>query len=100
AAAGTSDPTVGRAIAMLDSARLAAHADSMRAVCATRMDSLGVAGIRADSARAPCLRSDSLRFAEVLRMDTLLLRDTLADDDSLVMRRRRALRDTIRLPEP
>ena len=30
-------------------------------------------------ARAACLRSDTLRFADVLRMDTLLLRDEMTD---------------------
>jgi tetratricopeptide (TPR) repeat protein len=100
AAAGTSDPTVGRAIALLDSARTAAHADSMRLVCGARMDSVAVAGIRADSARAACLRSDSLRFADVLRMDTLLLRDTTAARDTLRPRRGRVLIDTLRAPRP
>lgn len=100
AAAGTSDPTVGRAIAMLDSARLMAYTDSMNVLCAGRIDSVAVAGIRADSARAACMRSDSLRFAEVLRMDTLQLRDTLAADDTLLLRRKRAVRDTLYPPHP
>ena len=72
------DVIVGRAVTILDSTRTAARSDSIRIACGTLLDSLHVAGIRADSARSACLRGDSTRVAFVLRVDTTALVDTAA----------------------
>jgi hypothetical protein len=96
-AAGSRDPTVGRAVAMIDSLRTRERADSMRAHCALLIDSLVIAGIRADSVTSACMRGDVARVDSVLRMDTLLLRDS-ADIDP--RRRGRAVIDTLRAPRP
>ena len=45
-------------------------------MCGVMLDSLGVRGIRADSMRAACLRGDRTRVSALIRIDTLLLRDT------------------------
>jgi hypothetical protein len=42
------------------------------------IDSLSIAGIRADSTRIACLRGDTARVRFVLNVDTALLRDTTA----------------------
>jgi tetratricopeptide (TPR) repeat protein len=67
------DVSVGRALSAADSARAVARGDSIRIVCGTFIDSIGVKGIRADSTRAACLRSDSVRVAFVLQADTVVL---------------------------
>lgn len=76
AGADQRDLRVARAVATLDSLKLAALADSMRLVCGQMIDSLAVRGIRADSVRAACVRSDSVLVNRFLAIDTLLLRDT------------------------
>ena len=78
AEAVTRDVVVGRALSVLDSTRVAARNDSVRIVCVTMIDSLRIAGIRADSVRSACLRGDSTRVAFVLRADTTLLADSAA----------------------
>jgi hypothetical protein len=94
--AGGRDPTVGRAVAVLDSLRAAEHADSIRTGCTGMIASLALAGVRADSAKAACVRGDAARVDAVLRMDTLLLRDT-----TLVRRAGGApVTDTLRTPRP
>jgi hypothetical protein len=75
-AALTRENTVGRAVAVIDSIRIAARADSTRADCGVMLDSLGVRGIRADSMRVACLRGDRARVTALVKIDTLLLRDT------------------------
>lgn len=70
------DNTVARATTVIDSLRLVAQLDSTRSACGILIDSLGVGGIRADSIRAACLRSDKERIGGLLTIDTLLLRDS------------------------
>jgi hypothetical protein len=70
------DLRVARAVATLDSLKLAAIADSMRLICGQMLDSLAVTGIRADSVRAACVRTDSALVQRFLAIDTLLLRDS------------------------
>ncbi|HSJ14081.1 MAG TPA: hypothetical protein VK939_06690 [Longimicrobiales bacterium] len=83
AAAESRDLSVKRAITALDSLRLAAHNDSMRVSCGGLLDSLAVRGIRADSVRAACLRSDTALVVRFLTIDSLELRDTTATRDTL-----------------
>lgn len=70
------DAGVARAIALLDSARLAARTDSLEIACGALIDSLGIVGIRSDSVRAACMRADTVAIDSFLRVDTLLLIDT------------------------
>ena len=78
AAALTGDLRVGRAVAVLDSLQLLARTDSVRLRCGSLLDSLTLRGIRADSVRAACLRSDSAGVTRFLGIDTLKLRDSAA----------------------
>ena len=91
------DVRVARVAATLDSIRIAARADSMRLACGSLVDSLALAGVRADSVRAACVRGDSARLALYLDVDSLLLRDTtgILDDTARVRARRRGVRDTL-----
>lgn len=82
------DAPIVRAAALLDSARAAARADTLRLACTTLLDSLRLRGIRADSVRAACLRGQHARIDSLLRIDTLRLRPDSA----------RARPDTIRQP--
>lgn len=82
------DVRVGTAVARLDSLKARVLADSLRLVCGTLLDSLALAGVRADSVRSACLRGDTARVGLVLRMDTLLLRDTVRDTMRARIRRR------------
>lgn len=75
------DAMVGRALTVLDSTRTAARNDSVRIACGVLIDSLSVAGIRADSTRSACLRGDTARVRFVLGADTVLLRDTTGATD-------------------
>ncbi len=85
---------VGRAVALMDSVRVAARNDSTRIACGILVDSLAVGGIRADSIRTACLRHDRERIGLLIKIDTLLLRDsTKALADSL-KNKSRARRDT------
>ncbi len=95
------DIRVGTAVARLDSLAARVRADSLRLVCGSLMDSLALAGVRADSVRSACMRGDTARMGAVLRMDTLLLRDTAGLDtmraglDTMrAGRRGRLVRDT------
>jgi hypothetical protein len=82
------DNAVGRAVAVIDSIRVAARNDSTRVTCGVMLDSLAVRGIRADSVRSACLRGDRDRVALLLKIDTLTLRDTLkAKTDTTRIRR-------------
>ena len=84
------DAPIVRAAALLDSARAAARADTLRLACSALLDSLRLAGIRADSVRAACLRGQPARVDSLLRVDTLRLRPDSA----------RARPDTLRRPKP
>lgn len=97
AEARRTDVSVARAVAVIDSVRLAAVVDSLTFRCGTLLDSLGVFGVRADSARAACMRSDSARLATVLTVDSIQLMDTVKlRQDSMRARLRRGGRDTAR----
>jgi hypothetical protein len=67
---------VGRAVALIDSVRAAARTDSTRVACGILLDSLAVTGIRADSVQSACLRGERERVIALMRIDTLLLRDS------------------------
>ena len=78
------ETAVGRAVTMIDSVALAARTDSMKISCGVLVDSLAVSGIRADSVRSACMRRDRERVTALMKMDTLMLRDsTKARADSL-----------------
>jgi predicted negative regulator of RcsB-dependent stress response len=89
------DVVVGRAVSVLDSTRAAARLDSVRIACGTLLDSLGLAGIRADSTRSACLRGDSTRVAFVLSADTTLLRDSARAEPRTIRRGVQVAPDTI-----
>jgi hypothetical protein len=74
------DVSVSRVVATLDSLRVVARMDSTRVSCGLLIDTLAVKGIRADSVRRACMRSDTLKVAEYLKIDTLLWRRGLGDD--------------------
>jgi hypothetical protein len=65
------DLSVTRVVATLDSLRIVARMDSTRLSCGLMIDTLAVKGIRADSVRGACMRSDTLKVAEYLKIDTL-----------------------------
>jgi len=94
AAARTGDLRVGRAVAVLDSLRDLARTDSMRLRCGELLDSLTLRGIRGDSVRAACLRSDTAGVTRFLAIDTTLLRDSVAARGE----RGGVVRDTISSP--
>jgi hypothetical protein len=97
-AADQRDLRVVRAVATLDSLEVAALADSMRLVCGQMLDSLALTGIRGDSVRAACVRSDSALINKFLAIDTLLLRDSTALAADTLRARRRVIRDTTSAP--
>lgn len=97
-AAISRDVVVGRAITVLDSTRTAARNDSVRIGCGMLIDSLALAGIRADSTRTACLRGDTARVRFVLGADTVALRDTTRNADPAV-RPGGAVRDTLADPD-
>jgi tetratricopeptide (TPR) repeat protein len=92
AAADARDVSVGSAVARLDSLKARAVADSLKLACGAMLDSLALKGIRADSVRSACLRRDADRVALLMKIDTLLLRDSTRADT--LARRRRPVRDT------
>ncbi|HUH13994.1 MAG TPA: tetratricopeptide repeat protein [Longimicrobiales bacterium] len=63
--AGQRDALVVQTIAQLDSARNAGVQDTVAARCGVLIDSLGVPGVEGDSARAACLRADTLRLDSI-----------------------------------
>jgi tetratricopeptide (TPR) repeat protein len=74
------DLSVTRVVATLDSLRIVARTDSTRVSCGLLIDTLAVKGIRADSVRRACMRSDTLKVAEYLKIDTLLWRGRLGEE--------------------
>jgi hypothetical protein len=84
--AAARDVGVGSVVARIDSIRAVALADSARITCGILVDSLALTGVRSDSTRAACMRSDSARLAEVLTIDTMLLIDTTAVRDTTQIR--------------
>ncbi|HEY0810660.1 MAG TPA: hypothetical protein VGD49_10895, partial [Longimicrobiales bacterium] len=82
------DVSVSRVVATLDSLRIVAQQDSTRVSCGLMIDTLAVKGSRGDSVRAACMRSDTVRIAEYLKIDTLLWKPVLTAEDSAARRRR------------
>ena len=72
------DLAIADAIAEMDSLSSAVRADSISLACGFLADSLGLAGIRRDSVGAACLREDVALVDSFLRVDTMLLRDTVS----------------------
>lgn len=94
------DALVIRAVALLDSVKAAARADSMKLVCGAMLDTLGIAGVKADSVRVACVRGDSLRVDSILKLDTFLADSARVPQDTAFDARARAApppqrRDTI-----
>ncbi len=89
---------VTRMVFVLDSIRLSAQADTVRARCGIMVDTLALAGIRADSVRSACLRGDTVLVAARLKADTLQWKRRAIQDDTMRIGPRRAptTRDTIR----
>ncbi|HUP88871.1 MAG TPA: hypothetical protein VM100_05965, partial [Longimicrobiales bacterium] len=88
---------VTRAISVLDSIKLAAKADTARIRCGVTVDTLALAGVRADSVRAACLRGDNELMLAHLKIDTLMW-NPAARDSIAKLRGRRPTpvkRDTI-----
>lgn len=83
------DLGVGRVVATLDSMRVVARTDSARIRCGLMIDTLAIAGTRADSVRTACMRSDTLKVAEYLAVDTMIWRATNAVDSATAATRRR-----------
>jgi hypothetical protein len=90
------DLAVVHAVAMLDSVRTLARADSTRVRCGTMIDSLSVTGVRADSVRVACMRSDTVNLALYLKADTFALRGIVRTHaDSIARTRAKSMkRDT------
>lgn len=82
------DLAVGRVVATLDSMRVVARTDSARIRCGLMIDTLAIGGARADSVRSACMRSDTLKLAEYLAVDTMIWRATNAVDSVAATRRR------------
>jgi hypothetical protein len=85
---------VGRAVALMDSVRVAARTDSTRIACGILIDSLAVGGIRADSIRTACMRHDRERIGLLIKIDTLLLRDSTKMAADSLRSKTRVRRDT------
>ena len=62
----SNDLSVGRAVAVRDSIRLVQMRDSLVTACTALIDSAAIQGIRADSTRVACMRSDTARVRAVL----------------------------------
>ena len=90
------DVTVNRAVATLDSLRLAAQSDSVRLACGLMIDSLAIVGIRADSVRVACLRADTVKVAVYLKADSMILRGQTRDRADSLLDRRRSTPPTVR----
>lgn len=88
---------VAVARARLDTLQGIALADSLAQGCALLLDSLALGGIRADSVRAACLRSDSARVTAFLEIDTLSLAQPRTRADSLRRRQRAGVDTTLLL---
>lgn len=87
--ANQQDLAVTRAVATLDSLRIVARTDSARISCGLMIDTLAILGTRADSVRKACMRSDTIKVAEYLKIDTMLWRPDLQNRaDSAGARRR------------
>lgn len=70
------DAGVLRAVAVLDSVKTAARADSVKLACGSLVDSLALRGMRADSVRGACVRGDTSRIAFWLQQKDTVVADT------------------------
>ena len=88
------DALVVQTIAQLDSARQAGVQDTVAMRCGVLLDSLAVVGVAGDSARAACIRSDSLRLDSIVAGQLRFAdpdaprtrRDTMPDTQRVVLR--------------
>ena len=64
------DAALRTTLAQLDSLRAAARRDSVQVACGQVLDSLGIAGVSADSVRAACLRGNRARMDSLIAADT------------------------------
>lgn len=69
--AAQQEGAVTRAVAVLDSLALVARTDTLRIRCGMMLDTMSLKGIRADSVRTACMRSDSTNVALYLAIDTI-----------------------------
>lgn len=90
------DVAVGRVVATLDSMRAVARTDSTRIACGLMIDTLALAGTRADSVRTACMRADTIKVAEYLVADTMALRGEQPRDSVTARRRTPARGNTTR----
>jgi hypothetical protein len=70
------DAGVLRAVAVLDSVKTAARADSVKLACGSMVDSLALRGVRADSVRGACVRGDTSRITFWLQQKDTVMADT------------------------
>ncbi|MBX6365684.1 MAG: hypothetical protein IRZ00_17590 [Gemmatimonadetes bacterium] len=70
------DAGVLQAVAVLDSVKAAARADSVKLACGSLVDSLALRGGRADSVRSACVRGDTSRVAFWLAQKDSVVADT------------------------
>jgi hypothetical protein len=82
------ESAVMRATFELDSIKLAARADTIRAGCGVMIDTLALSGIRADSVRTACVRGDKAVLAAYLKADTMKWK-VMSPLDSLRARQKR-----------
>ena len=86
--ASQQDVVVTRAVATLDSLRMAARTDSAKVSCGLMIDTLAIVGTRADSVRVACMRADTIKLAEYMKIDTMVWRLDQNRPDSAGARRR------------
>jgi tetratricopeptide (TPR) repeat protein len=87
--ANQQDVAVTRVVATLDSLRTAARTDSAKVSCGLMIDTLAIIGTRADSVRVACMRADTIKLAEYMKIDTMVWRpDLRKPGDSIGARRR------------
>lgn len=87
---------VTRAVFVLDSIKVAARADTIRAGCGIMLDTLALTGIRKDSVKSACLRGEPEIVTAYLTADTMKWKPGAASRDSLRSRRRGTIKDSIR----
>jgi hypothetical protein len=79
---------VTRMVFVLDSVKLAARTDTLRARCGVMVDTLALTGIRADSVRSVCVRGDTELLASYLKIDTLRWKPGGVPSDTVSTRKR------------
>lgn len=78
--ASQEEGAVTRAIAAFDSAAKSARTDTLRVACGLMIDTLAIVGVRADSVRTACMRSDTAKVVAYMKADTAIwLRGAMGD---------------------